>query len=104
MTSDKMIQYRLEKELEERNRYLTDEDLNAVLPGIKDGYEVLYIYYHYKEQILHFFSNLFIFIIRYYAPRIPTNHLRVPSESFWALDLFLNPQFNIKFLNPFVLK
>ncbi|KAM3127536.1 Splicing factor 3B subunit 1 [Paramecium bursaria] len=41
MTSDKMIQYRLEKELEERNRYLTDEDLNAVLPGIKDGYEVL---------------------------------------------------------------
>ena len=40
MTSDKMIQYRLEKELEERNRYLTDEDLNAVLPGIKDGYEV----------------------------------------------------------------
>lgn len=40
MTPDRMVQFRVEKEMEERNKYLSDEDLNSVLPSPKEGYEV----------------------------------------------------------------
>ncbi len=30
----------MEKELDERNRPFTDEELDLQLPGVKDGYEV----------------------------------------------------------------
>lgn len=41
MTPDRVYQFRLEKEMEERNKYMTDEELNNILPGPKDGYEVM---------------------------------------------------------------
>lgn len=33
--------------MEERNKYMTDEELNNILPGLKDGYEVMYIIYNF---------------------------------------------------------
>ena len=35
---------RAEKEIEERNRYLADEELEQMLPGTKDGYEVRFYF------------------------------------------------------------
>lgn len=32
---------RIEKEIEDRNRYLTDEELDAIIPGPNDGYEIM---------------------------------------------------------------
>ena len=39
MTPDRLKQLRWEKEVQDRNRYQTDEELNNVLP--KTGYEVM---------------------------------------------------------------
>lgn len=39
MTSEQIKQLQREKELEERNRYLTDEELDAILP--QKGYEIV---------------------------------------------------------------
>lgn len=35
------MQLRLEKELEERNRPYTDEELDKLLPGLEDGFEIV---------------------------------------------------------------
>ncbi|CAD8187639.1 unnamed protein product [Paramecium pentaurelia] len=48
MTPDRVYQFRLEKEMEERNKYMTDEELNSILPGPKDGYEILKAPENYK--------------------------------------------------------
>lgn len=48
MTPDRIMAFRLEKELEERNKYMTDEELAAILPGAKDGYETLKAPDNYK--------------------------------------------------------
>ena len=45
MTPDRLYQFRLEKEMEERNKYMGDEELNGILPGPKDGYEVKINYF-----------------------------------------------------------
>jgi hypothetical protein len=37
-----MQAYRWELEVEERNKPLTDADLDSMLPGISEGYEVIY--------------------------------------------------------------
>lgn len=37
----KLQQLRLEKELEERNRPYTDEELDKLLPGLEDGFEIV---------------------------------------------------------------
>ena len=41
LTPEQYQQARWEREIEERNRPLTDEDLNAILPGEEEGYKVL---------------------------------------------------------------
>jgi splicing factor 3B subunit 1 len=40
MAPEQMQQLRWERELEERNRYMADEELDVLIPGLKDGYEV----------------------------------------------------------------
>jgi len=37
--------------MEERNKYLSDEDLNSVLPSPKEGYEV-FVNLVYKNRLL----------------------------------------------------
>jgi len=41
MTPDQYQQRKVELEMDERNRYLTDEELDAMLPGPEQGYKVL---------------------------------------------------------------
>lgn len=41
MTPEQYQQMRWDKEIEERNRPLTDEELDILLPGIDDGYKIL---------------------------------------------------------------
>lgn len=41
MTPEQIQTLRWEKELEERNRYMGDEELDMLVPGAKDGYEVV---------------------------------------------------------------
>lgn len=41
MTPEQYQAMRLEREIEERNRYLSDEELDAMLPGSDEGYKVL---------------------------------------------------------------
>jgi splicing factor 3B subunit 1 len=41
MTPEQMTMMRLQMEIDNRNRALTDQDLDELLPGEKDGYEIL---------------------------------------------------------------
>ena len=41
MGGDKLSKLRWEKELEERNKPFNDEELDMLLPGNDDGYEIL---------------------------------------------------------------
>lgn len=41
MTPDAVLAARVEREIDARNRPLTDEDLDALLPGVAEGYQVL---------------------------------------------------------------
>ena len=42
MTPEQMQAYRWEREIDERNRYLSDEELDSLFP--KEGYKVLFIF------------------------------------------------------------
>jgi splicing factor 3B subunit 1 len=44
MTPEQYQDMRLQKEMWERNRPLTDEELDAMMPGEKEGYKVRYMY------------------------------------------------------------
>jgi splicing factor 3B subunit 1 len=50
MPGSKLQQLRWEKELEERNRPYTDEELDMLLPGNDDGYEILKPPENYQPQ------------------------------------------------------
>ena len=41
MTPEQYAQYKVDREMEQRNRPLSDEELDALLPGPEDGYKVL---------------------------------------------------------------
>ena len=51
LTSNKLAQLRWEKELEERNRPFTDEELDGLLPGNEDGYEIMKAPEGYQPQM-----------------------------------------------------
>lgn len=57
MTPEQMQAYRWEKEIDERNRPMTDDELNALMPF--DGYKV-------STGV--FFVRLYVFLVLIYAP------------------------------------
>lgn len=50
LSSSKLQQLRWEKELQERNKPYTDEELDMLLPGNDDGYEILKQPENYQPQ------------------------------------------------------
>ena len=48
MTPERIQAIRWEKELEERNRPMTDDEIDLIVPGAKDGYEIVKAPENYK--------------------------------------------------------
>lgn len=41
MSTEAYQKFKLEKDIDERNRPMTDEEIDAILPGTNEGYEIL---------------------------------------------------------------
>ena len=50
MSQTKLAELRAEKELAERNRPYTDEELDMLLPGMDDGFEIVKVPETYKPE------------------------------------------------------
>ncbi len=50
MTPSKLQQLRWEKDLEQRNKPYTDEELDLLLPGGEDGYEIVKVPESYRPD------------------------------------------------------
>ena len=53
ITLDNIEAFKYDKTLQERNKPLTDEDINSYLPGLAEGYEIVPVPESYQQ----FFSN-----------------------------------------------